>query len=121
MMCILLLRALPRPKAQRFSAHQTGVPMRTTLRWLLAFQHKIHSVMRIHVVAMTNKFAQSSRMRKKMKKSNGIRWAVLMMHPQNKFPEDESYTEWLDGFHKLAQQQTKYDIRYIHFQDLVNL
>merc|ERR1712070_800615 len=29
------------------------------------------------------------------RKSNGLHWSVLMMHPQTVFPDGQTYTQWL--------------------------
>jgi len=55
------------------------------------------------------------------KRSNGLRWTVMMMHPQSLFPQNQSYREWLDEFYIACQEQSTYDIQFIHFQDLVRL
>ena len=53
-------------------------------------------------------------------KSNGVRWAVVMMHPQTVF-QGQSYVEWLDQFLKVARASPTYDVRFVHFQDLAAL
>lgn len=55
------------------------------------------------------------------KKSNGVLWTVMMMHPQTKFLSSQSYTEWLDAALKALRALEQYDVRFIHFQDLVAL
>lgn len=70
-------------------------------------------------------------------KSNGLHWTVLMMHPQTVFCEhgtstgDDpavcpassgaqiSYVTWLDAFVAAAAALDTYDVRFVHFQDLV--
>jgi len=54
-------------------------------------------------------------------KSNGLHWAVNMLHPQNEFPGGLSYKQWLDEFYDLAMSSPEYEIKFIHFQDLVKL
>lgn len=59
------------------------------------------------------------------RKSNGLLWTVVMMHPFTKFKteagEDQSYAEWLDEFLVESRKLEDYDIRFINFQDLVEL
>lgn len=56
-------------------------------------------------------------------KSNGLRWTVLMMHPQTEFSGvgSASYADWLDAFLVKCRESTTYDIRFLNFQDLVQL
>jgi len=54
------------------------------------------------------------------RKSNGLHWAVLMMHPFSQFPSGQSYYDWLDEFYEVAQQSS-YDIQFINFQDFAGL
>ena len=55
------------------------------------------------------------------KKSNGVLWTVLMMHPQTVFRCHSSYVEWLDDFRAECGELEDYEVRFIHFQDLVAL
>lgn len=54
-------------------------------------------------------------------KSNGLRWAVLMMHPQTAFPGGQRTDAWLDDFLALARASPNYDVQFVTFQDLVKL
>jgi len=53
-------------------------------------------------------------------KSNGVRWSVVMMHPQTAF-NGQSYVEWLDEFLSVARASPTYDVQFVHFQDLADL
>merc|ERR1712046_169822 len=53
-------------------------------------------------------------------KSNGLHWAVLMMHPNTRFP-GQSYREWLDEFYEKLQALEDYSVHFINFQDLARL
>jgi len=69
-------------------------------------------------------------------KSNGLHWTVMMMHPQTVFCQHGpstgnpgvcppssgakmEYVEWLDAFVAAAAALDGYDVRFVHFQDLV--
>lgn len=54
------------------------------------------------------------------KKSNGVLWTVLMMHPQTKFP-NQSYIDWLSSMLETVRSLEEYDVSFVHFQDLVSL
>ena len=45
----------------------------------------------------------------------------LMMHPQTVFRCHSSYVEWLDDFRAECGELEDYEVRFIHFQDLVAL
>ena len=55
------------------------------------------------------------------KKSGGLHWTVLMMHPQTSFPGNVTYVQWLDGLVAQAAQLEQWDVRFVNFQDLVAL
>lgn len=56
-------------------------------------------------------------------KSNGLRWAVFMSHPQTQFEGvgSQSYADWLDEFLRLCRASTQYNFHFINFQDLITL
>lgn len=53
-------------------------------------------------------------------KSNGVHWTSIMLHPQTTF-SGQSYVEWLNAFVALSQSSSTYDVRFVHFQDVVDL
>lgn len=59
------------------------------------------------------------------RKSNGLLWSVVMMHPTTTFAKEDgtaqSYADWLDEFLVEARKVEDYDLRFINFQDLVEL
>lgn len=54
------------------------------------------------------------------RKSNGLHWTVVMMHPQTVF-EGQNYLEWLQELKSTANGLEKYELRFINFQDLVSM
>lgn len=54
-------------------------------------------------------------------KSNGLRWAVLMMHPQTAFPGGQRTDDWLDEFVAHARASPNYEVEFVNFQELVKL
>jgi len=54
------------------------------------------------------------------RKSNGLHWTVLMMHPQTKF-QGQTWTQWLDEFLQKVNALDKYDVIFVNMQDLVKL
>lgn len=59
------------------------------------------------------------------RKSNGLLWSVVMMHPTTTFTKEDgtpqSYADWLDEFLDEARKVEEYDLRFINFQDLIEL
>lgn len=55
------------------------------------------------------------------RKSNGLRWSVLMMHPQNEFKGFKNWNEWLDKFVEVARASPNYEVHFVTFQDLVKV
>jgi hypothetical protein len=53
------------------------------------------------------------------RKSNGLYWTVMMMHPQTVFT-NQSYVQWLDEFRSEASKLKEWDVKFVHFQDLVS-
>lgn len=54
-------------------------------------------------------------------KSNGLRWAVLMMHPQTQFKDGKATDAWLNEFKQIAEASPNYEVEFVTFQDLVKL
>jgi len=54
-------------------------------------------------------------------KSNGLRWAVLMMHPQTQYPDGQATDAWLQEFYDLAKATPNYEVHFVTFQELVQL
>lgn len=54
------------------------------------------------------------------RKSNGLHWTVVMMHPQTEF-EGQNYLQWLQELKSTVDALEEYEIRFINFQDLISL
>jgi len=54
-------------------------------------------------------------------KSNGLHWTVVMMHPQTTFPGGQTYLQWLQELKSTAENLADYELKFITFQDLVEL
>lgn len=54
------------------------------------------------------------------RKSNGLHWTVLIMHPQTAFG-DKNYTEWLNEFLPATQALDEYDVRFVTFEQMTHL
>lgn len=54
------------------------------------------------------------------RKSNGLHWTVLIMHPQTTFG-DQNYTQWLDDFLPATQALEEYDVRFVTFEQMTHL
>lgn len=55
------------------------------------------------------------------RKSGGLWWTVVMMHPETKFPLFQTYVKWLDELLAKSQELDDYEIHFINFQDLLIL
>jgi len=58
--------------------------------------------------------------RENARKSNGLWWTVLMMHPQTKF-QGQSYKDWLDEFLVKIRGLQDYNVHFVTFQGLAKL
>ena len=55
------------------------------------------------------------------KRSNGLHWTVMMMHPQTIFPKRQSYVQWLDLLRGEVQKMPEYsEVHFVHFSDLTS-
>jgi len=57
------------------------------------------------------------------RKSNGLWWTVLMMHPQTDFQKccNQSYKDWLEEFLVKIKALEDYEIHFVTFQDLAKV